>query len=135
MLCKQCKYDLRGAASGSRCPECGTRVASSEQLDGPPYPLLRVALLAGIILTVITAVPAVLSSGAGHGDYFWAIVLFPYAVLGMGPIGAAALPFALVQFPLYGVIIAVMPSRRSQCIALAAVLLCHATVAAILLVW
>lgn len=51
---------------------------------------------------------AAVSGGAGHGSYFWAKVLFPYpmiATLITGSLAPALILLALVQFPVYGLII------------------------------
>ena len=46
---------------------------------------------------------AIGSGGAGHGDYFWAKVLFPFTLLSARVLGSITGPFialAIVQFPL-----------------------------------
>lgn len=59
---------------------------------------------AGTVLTVPAISLAVASGGAGHGDYFWAIFLFPGSsllifLLKLKLIGYI---FGILQFPIYG---------------------------------
>lgn len=59
----------------------------------------------GIWLVVPAILIALASAGAGHGDYFWDIVLLPYATLALLP-RDDSMPviifLACVQFPIYG---------------------------------
>ena len=72
-------------------------------------------MLGGFGLGSLATVPAMLlafiSSGGGHGDYLWAMMLFPYSM-----ISAVATDFAhrisdleivvgFAQFPLYGLLL------------------------------
>ena len=59
----------------------------------------------GLVLGVIANLLAVLSSGAGHGDYAAARMLFPASMLLTfveGSIGELSIAVALLQFPFYG---------------------------------
>ncbi len=65
---------------------------------------------AGACATLPALVAAFMSAGAGHGDYIAARLLFPFSMLlswveggGVGPLGMMA---GLLQFPLYGVLVA-----------------------------
>jgi hypothetical protein len=62
----------------------------------------------GLLLEVVALFAAFISAGAGHGEYIAARALFPASMLLTlidGHIGPLSLGFALVQFPLYGVLI------------------------------
>jgi hypothetical protein len=59
---------------------------------------------------------AVMSAGAGHGDYIAARMLFPYSMLLIlveGSIGALSQAVGLLQFPLYGALLGWSLWRRS----------------------
>jgi hypothetical protein len=48
---------------------------------------------------------AITSAGAGHGDYLWAKILFPYTMLSTLVFKSITIPFellALLQLPIYG---------------------------------
>jgi hypothetical protein len=48
------------------------------------------------------------SAGAGHGDYFFAKVLFPFTMLSATVFNSITFPFillAIAQFPIYGIIL------------------------------
>ena len=62
-------------------------------------------LLIGISVVPLASAAAILSGGAGHGDYLFAKLLFPYTMLLAGLAGSITYPLiglALFQFPLYG---------------------------------
>lgn len=62
----------------------------------------------GLLTTLITVPPAIASMGAGHGDYFWANLFFPFLMLLAGLIGHMPMTLAcasLLQYPLYGYLI------------------------------
>lgn len=74
-------------------------------------------LLVGAAITLPAMFIAVVSSGAGHGDYGAARLLFPYSMLLTlitgDTIGVLSIVVALIQFPLYGLVIgAGMRDRR-----------------------
>jgi hypothetical protein len=69
-------------------------------------PWHRTPIIVSLILTPIALLLGIGSGGAGHGDYFWAKVLFPYTMLSAFLFGSIILPFillAVAQFPLYGI--------------------------------
>jgi hypothetical protein len=66
-------------------------------------------IVIGVLITPFTAGLAVASGGAGHGDYMFACILYPYAmVLGWllpGSMTPVIILQSLLQFPIYGAII------------------------------
>lgn len=69
---------------------------------------------------------ALLSAGAGHGDYVAARALFPLPMLMTlieGQIGAFSFGLAFLQFPFYGAILGWAMARSNRAIALALVVL------------
>ena len=91
-------------------------------------------IIASLILTPITLLLGIGSGGVGHGDYFWAKLLFPYTMLSAFLFGSITAPFVLLavtQFPLYGVGLGyARGGRRLMCLALI-LLLVHAVAAAV----
>jgi len=70
------------------------------------------AVIVGAAWGALVAAPAIwiaiMSGGAGHGDYVAARALFPAPMLLTlieGEIGSLAMAAALVQFPLYGALL------------------------------
>lgn len=88
---------------------------SKRQTDRRRAGLIGVAI--GFVLTPATAALAVLSGGAGHGDYVLARLFFPYTMLLTrltGDVIVVPLIFlALAQFPIYGAILGLSFSRPS----------------------
>jgi hypothetical protein len=68
----------------------------------------RIGLAFGTGVCILCLLVAVLAAGAGHGTYLPAKILFPFAMLA-GVFGRSiTLPYvvlALVQFPLYGLLL------------------------------
>ena len=63
-------------------------------------------VIAGLIVTPFTLLLAIASAGAGHGDYFWAKVFYPYTMLSGIALKSITIPFmvvAVLQLPTYGV--------------------------------
>lgn len=71
----------------------------------------------GVVLTPVTAFLAVLSGGAGHGDYLLARLFFPYTMLLTrltgDVISGPLILLALAQFPIYGAIFGIASCRQS----------------------
>ncbi|MCA1566138.1 MAG: hypothetical protein LC803_10975 [Acidobacteria bacterium] len=66
---------------------------------------IRKSLIIGVLLTPVCLLLAIGSGGAGHGDYFYAKLLYPYAMLSALVFDSLVIPsilFAVPQFPLYG---------------------------------
>jgi hypothetical protein len=63
-------------------------------------------VIVSFIATPIALILGIGSGGVGHGDYFWAKMLFPYTMLSTFLFESITAPFillAIAQFPLYGV--------------------------------
>ena len=76
-----------------------------------------IGALVGAGLEVPALFLAVLSAGAGHGDYVAARALFPLPMLSTvveGEIGMFSGGLALLQFPIYGALIGWIVWRRSH---------------------
>ena len=68
------------------------------------------SLVIALVITPVFLCAAVASAGAGHGHYLWAKILFPFTMLSARVFGSITVPFialAIVQFPLYGLILAI----------------------------
>jgi hypothetical protein len=91
-----------------------------------------------IAVTPVCLLLAVGSGGAGHGDYFLAKVLFPFAILSTRIFDSITFPFlalAVAQFPIYGIILGRAHVKSKLPTAAAAILIAHAlSVAACLLI-
>jgi hypothetical protein len=77
-----------------------------------------------ILLTPICLFLAVVSAGAGHGSYLLAKILFPLSMLSaaaFNSITTLSMIFAVIQFPLYGLILG-MAANRGRLRTLAALL-------------
>jgi hypothetical protein len=62
-----------------------------------------IGTLIGLVISPIPLYLAVQSMGAGHGDYRWAFVFFPVVTFVMlAGAHVWAIPFALLQYPVYG---------------------------------
>jgi len=72
----------------------------------------------GVLLTLPALGLAFLSAGGGHGDYLWAKVLFPYAMIVPvfcgTPISLPLILVACLQFPIYGGLIGTWASGRKS---------------------
>jgi hypothetical protein len=63
-------------------------------------------VIVGLLATPFTLLLALSSAGAGHGDYFWAKVFYPYTMLSAIALKSITIPFmvvAVLQLPTYGV--------------------------------
>lgn len=73
-------------------------------------------VLAGVLLSLPALFLALLSAGAGHGDYGFARALFPMPMLltliQSDNIGILSMATSLLQFPLYGLVLADAFARR-----------------------
>ena len=71
-------------------------------------------IIVSILVTPLALLFAFLSGGAGHGDYFWAKILFPYSMLSTLIIESNTLLIllTLIQFPFYGFLLAFAGERE-----------------------
>jgi hypothetical protein len=70
-------------------------------------------IIAGVLFGVLAALVAVGAAGAGHGTYVPAAVLFPYTMffsVFVGSIAPVLVALALVQYPAYGALVALVRS-------------------------
>lgn len=70
--------------------------------------LLGIGAAWGLLATLPAIAAAMLSGGAGHGDYIAARILFPFSILLTlveGSIGIVGITIAVLQFPLYGAVL------------------------------
>lgn len=75
-----------------------------------------VGFASGVLIEVPTVVAAIISGGAGHGDYAAARALFPFAMLLTlfeGRIGPFSMTVGLLQFPMYGALLGWSLDRRN----------------------
>jgi hypothetical protein len=71
-------------------------------------------VIVGLIATPLTLLLALSSAGAGHGDYFWAKVFYPYTILSAIALKSITIPFmvvAVLELPAYGVLLGTGWSR------------------------
>ena len=74
-----------------------------------------IGLFCGILLSAPALFLALVSAGAGHGHYLFAKVFYPFTMLSTLWVGSISLPFilfALVQFPLVGLLIGVWAKNK-----------------------
>jgi hypothetical protein len=65
------------------------------------------SVIVGVLFTPVAILLAFISAGAGHGNYVWARVFFPYSILltnATGSITTSLMVLAVMQFPLYGLV-------------------------------
>jgi hypothetical protein len=72
-------------------------------------------IIVSLIVTPLALFAGGVSAGGGHGDFVWLKVLFPYSLLQAFIFQSAALGIllAVVQFPVYGIIMAFAGKGRS----------------------
>ena len=72
-------------------------------------------IIISLIVTPFALLLGIASAGAGHENYFWAKILFPYTMLSTFFFQSITIPFILltiVQFPPYGFLLAVAGERK-----------------------
>ena len=104
--------------------DCARQIVPMLRPESEPAFRNARTVLAGSVLGTLIAVPAlfaaIASAGAGHGDYVAARMLFPgptLLTLLEGSIGIFATSAALLQFPLYGVLLGWSLPRKAYGIA------------------
>ena len=73
-------------------------------------------IIASLAVTPVVLILSIGSAGVGHGDYFWAMIFFPYTMPSALVFDEITVPFivlAILQFPLYGMMLAFAAERRS----------------------
>ena len=68
-----------------------------------------------LIATPLCLFLAMASAGAGHGDYFWAKLIYPYTMLSTLLFNSITIPFsllAILQVPIYGVLLSIAWARN-----------------------
>lgn len=83
----------------------------NKQDDQQRHPALA---LGTVLVTLLALYVGWQSAGAGHGNFVWARILFPYACACMPVHGLQFLviPFTLLQFPVYGLLVSI--ARKSH---------------------
>ena len=64
-----------------------------------------IPFVVSLVATPLFVFLALVSTGAGRGDYVWARILFPFTMLSALVFDAITAPFivlGIIQFPLYG---------------------------------
>jgi hypothetical protein len=95
-------------------------------------PRAWVPFVVGLIATPFCLLLAIGSAGAGHGDYFWAKIIYPYTMLSTLVFGSITIPFrllAVAQLPLYGVLLSIAWLRNRLGLAALGLLTVHAVAA------
>jgi hypothetical protein len=85
-----------------------------------------------LLLTPVCLLLAIASAGAGHGDYFWAKIIYPYTMLSTLVFNSITVPFrllAVAQLPIYGVFLSITWVRKRLGLAALALLAIHAAAA------
>jgi hypothetical protein len=134
--CQKCDYDLTGIHS-TKCPECGAPIDyhAVERHGGTKSMALWIVL--GLLAEPVALVLAFASAGAGHGDYAFARLLFPYTMLlslvTEGRITFPWIALAMIQFPAYGLALGLAASKSRVCLCVTAgsIMALHAASAAI----
>jgi hypothetical protein len=71
-------------------------------------------VIISLIATPFTLLLALSSAGAGHGDYFWAKVFYPYTILSAIALKSITISFivvAIFELPAYGALLGISWSR------------------------
>jgi hypothetical protein len=85
-------------------------------------------IVASLVATPICLFLAAVSTGAGHGTYLWAKILFPYTMLSTLILESITTPFillAIIQFPLYGIALGIAGKRHRLSHMIIALLVVH----------
>ncbi|HZH30389.1 MAG TPA: hypothetical protein VEY11_06460 [Pyrinomonadaceae bacterium] len=91
-------------------------------------------LIVGILLTPVCLLLATGSAGAGHGDYFYAKLLYPYAMISVLVFDSLLLPsilFAVPQFPLYGALCGLAAAKGHRWMVGLGIIMTHALAVAL----
>ncbi len=72
-------------------------------------------IITSILIEIIALFLGLVSAGAGHGNYIWAILFFPITMASFCLLNKLILPFVLfsiIQYPLYGILIIFLNKKR-----------------------
>jgi hypothetical protein len=102
-------------------------------------PRFLIPVILSLVATPFLLFAGIASGGAGHGNYFLAKVFFPFTMLSTLIFGSIIGPFialAVVQYPLYGLLLGAANEKRKGAIYALALAIIHlsAMVACLLLV-
>jgi len=78
-------------------------------------PRFLIPVILFIVATPLFLLGGIASAGAGHGNYVFAKVFFPFTMLSTILFGSIVGPFialAIVQYPLYGLLIGTANEKR-----------------------
>jgi hypothetical protein len=85
-------------------------------------------IIASLVAAPICLFLAAVSTGAGHGTYLWAKILFPYTMLSTLIFDSITAPFillAIIQYPLYGIALGIAGKKRRFSHMVIALLILH----------
>jgi len=92
--------------------------------------LKPIAVFSGVGIVALVIVLAV--AAGGHGSYAPAMVLFPYSMIAANLLNRITSPLvllALIQYPIYGVLLTVAPAGQARFATGRAIALAHAACA------
>jgi multidrug efflux pump subunit AcrB len=95
-------------------------------------------LVVSLTFTPIAILIAFASARLGHGDYFWATVVFPYTMLSTAAFREITAPFivlAIVQYPVYGALLSWACRRQHFTAVSVSVIVLHAAALVLCLVF
>jgi hypothetical protein len=93
-----------------------------------------IPLVVSLFLTPVFLFLGLVSGGAGHGEYVLARILFPFTMLSTRIFGSIVTPFivlAIIQFPLYGLVLGTANVRRKMLVFSAGLVVLHSLSAAL----
>src|ERR1041385_5747678 len=95
----------------------------------------RTPIIVSLLLTPVALFAAIASAGAGHGNYLWAKIFFPYTMISSVLYQTNNAPrllnvllwivFPIVQYPLYGIIVSLANRRRKAALTCAGLSILH----------
>jgi hypothetical protein len=96
--------------------------------------LIRKPIIIGVLLTPVGLLLAIGSGGAGHGDYFYAKLLYPYAMISALVFDSLVIPsllLAVPQFPLYGALCGLAAAKGRRWMVGLGIIMMHALAVAL----
>ena len=111
-------------------PDLPTRDEDKPTTQSPRWHSPFFGFCIGLLVTFPTVFLAMISGGAGHGDYGLARLFFPYTMLlwlqSGGPFTTPLMILSLAQFPLYGLAIGLCGKSAKAVWVTVAIFLAHA---------